>query len=122
MVDNVVPLVHQYEAELGALQFSLSMQEQCAAQPPQSLARMSNFSSLGKITFWAWKKEVLSALKCSDISKQHWPEIILQHVLSPAINSIHDASKKEVELIIFYPLPMGTLVLLYQPYSGDTST
>ena len=68
LVDNVVPVVHQYKAKLGAMQLSLSTQEQFAAQPPQLVARMSSFSSLGKITFWAWKKEVLSALECSDIS------------------------------------------------------
>jgi hypothetical protein len=100
LVDNVDPLVHQYKAKLGAMLFSLSTQEQFATQTPQLVVQMSSFSSLGKITFWAWKREVLSALECSDISKQHWPEIILQHVLPPAINSIPDASKNKVELLL----------------------
>ena len=100
LVDNVDPLVYQYKTKLGDMQSSQTTQEQFATQPPQSVVQMSSFSSLGTITFWAWRREVVSALECSDIPKQQWPKIILQHVLPPAINSITDASKNQVDLLL----------------------
>ena len=69
-------------------------------QPLQTLFPMSSFSSLGTLTFWAWRREVLAALECSDIPKQQWPQIILQHVIPPALNNITAASKGDVDLLL----------------------
>ena len=70
-------------------QWTMGVASNLTAQPPD----MSSFSSTDRITFWPWKKEVMTILRHSGMPHKHWAEVLLQHVCPPALNKVTTTSR-----------------------------